>query len=417
MTVVPPFSGEVHEAAKWFPMIQGAEFDRLVESIRDEGLDEPIWLSQEGVLLDGRNRLRACQAAGVEPRWQLYDGDDEVAFIIRRNLDRRHLNERQRSMIAARRHDRPVGNHSESDKFITYAQAAEELNVSVPSVRHGKTVLQEGDETLIAAVDAGAVAVSTAATIAELPKKEQRELIDAGDEKAIIAKANEIKRSKRQRRQEERERKRAEAVERSKGIDVPGCDLRVGDFREVLADLRDVDAVITDPPYPREFLPLLDDLAEWAQLALKPDGLMAVMIGQSYLPEVYARLDGRLPYLWTMAYLTPGGQAVQIWERKVNTFWKPILLYGTTAEWFGDVAKSDINDNDKRHHHWGQSVSGMLDLVRRLVPSGSHIADPFLGAGTTAVAAMRHGCRFTGADIGDEHVDTTRARLVEEAAA
>ncbi len=30
----------------------------------------------------------------------------------------------------------------------------------------------------------------------------------------------------------------------------------------------------------------------------------------------------QMTYHWTVAYLTPGGQAVQLWDRKVNAFWK-----------------------------------------------------------------------------------------------
>jgi site-specific DNA-methyltransferase (adenine-specific) len=136
------------------------------------------------------------------------------------------------------------------------------------------------------------------------------------------------------------------------------------------------------------------------------------MIGQSYLPDVYRLLDGRLPYLWTIAYLTPGGQAVQIWDRKVNTFWKPVLVYGHAAEWFGDVTKSDTNDNDKQHHHWGQSVSGMFDLVKRLTKPSAHIVDPFMGAGTTGLAAAANGCDFTGCDIDEESFTMAQKRLV-----
>jgi len=148
-----------------------------------------------------------------------------------------------------------------------------------------------------------------------------------------------------------------------------------------------------------------------AERVLKPQGLLAVMMGQSYLPEVYRRLDGRLPYLWTLAYLTPGGQAVQVWERKGNTFWKPVLVYGMPHDWLGDVTRSEVNDNDKRHHAWGQSASGMVDIVQRLTKPGWHIADPFLGAGTTALAAHANGCHFTGCDIDADHVERARERL------
>ena len=56
---------------------------------------------------------------------------------------------------------------------------------------------------------------------------------------------------------------------------------------------------------------------------------------------------------------------MQVFPRKVNTFWKPLLWFTKgdyTREWIGDVCKSQTNDNDKRFHQWGQSLSGMADV-------------------------------------------------------
>jgi hypothetical protein len=168
-------------------------------------------------------------------------------------------------------------------------------------------------------------------------------------------------------------------------------------------------AVITDPPYPVEFLPVFTELAEGCKMAGVP--LVAVMSGQSYLPEVVRRLSEHLKYRWTLAYMTPGGQAVQQWQAKVNTTWKPVLLFGDASEWFGDVAVSKPNDNDKRFHGWGQSESGMADLVERLTKPGQLVCDPFLGGGTTAVVSLALGRRFVGCDLDAKHVATTRARV------
>ena len=121
------------------------------------------------------------------------------------------------------------------------------------------------------------------------------------------------------------------------------ADVRLGDFRTVLADLApgSVDAVITDPPYPAEYLPLWSDLAEHAAKWLRPGGILAAMSGQLWLPEVMARLSQHLDYWWQMTYLTPG-DAVRVFPRRVNSQWKPVLLYrngdGPGPPSFGDVA-------------------------------------------------------------------------------
>ena len=220
--------------------------------------------------------------------------------------------------------------------------------------------------------------------------------------------------------------------------DVRHCDFRDLDpeYGETSLTAGSLDAIVTDPPYPAEFLPMFgrkpvgideygsaiysdvdegDGLSEVAARLLKPGGLCAVMVGQSYLPEVMERLSQRLEYHWTIAYLTPGGQAVQVFPRKVNTFWKPVLVFrngeGPANEWFGDVAKSDTNDNDKRYHHWGQSESGMADLIKRLTRPGETVLDPFMGAGTTGVAALAFGRSFIGCDVNADHVQDAKERL------
>ena len=185
------------------------------------------------------------------------------------------------------------------------------------------------------------------------------------------------------------------------------CDIRHCSFEDLLNGDIAPDAIITDPPYPKEFLPLYGRLAE-----LSVDvPLVAIMCGQSYLPEIYAAMSRHLKYRWTLAYLTPGGQSVQLWQAKVNTFWKPILLFGESAEWIGDVCKSDVNDNDKRFHDWGQSVSGMLSIISKLTKPGQTVCDPFLGGGTTAVASLALNRNFVGCDTDAECCQKARQRM------
>ena len=192
------------------------------------------------------------------------------------------------------------------------------------------------------------------------------------------------------------------------------CD----DFVNVLPTLPpdSVDVILTDPPYGQEYLPLYADLAHEGRRVLKPGGSLIVMVGQSYLPEIMALMAQHLTYNWTAAYLTPGGQSPQIWQRRVNTFWKPVLWFvkGTYAgKWVGDVAQSDTNDNDKRFHSWGQSESGMTDLIERFTDPGDLILDPFLGGGTTGVVAVALDRRFIGIDKDQNAVDQSTIRIAE----
>ena len=95
-----------HPAADVFPLMAGAEFDALVDDIRQHGLRQSIVL-YEGKILDGRNRYLACRKAGVEPIiFQHREGcsgiGDPVAWVISVNLRRRHLTPEQRRDIIAK---------------------------------------------------------------------------------------------------------------------------------------------------------------------------------------------------------------------------------------------------------------------------------------------------------------------------
>jgi ParB-like chromosome segregation protein Spo0J len=94
---------KIHPVAEVFPEMSPAELQELADDIKANGLAHPVTRDRDGVILDGRNRLKACEIAGIESRFTVFEGDDPVAFIISTNLKRRHLNESQRAMVAAKR--------------------------------------------------------------------------------------------------------------------------------------------------------------------------------------------------------------------------------------------------------------------------------------------------------------------------
>jgi ParB-like chromosome segregation protein Spo0J len=92
----------VHPVASIFPLMEGEPFDELVKSIQTKGQLKPI-VKHAGVVLDGRNRLRACEELKISPviiEWDGAAGTPED-YIIASNLKRRHLTTSQRAMVAA----------------------------------------------------------------------------------------------------------------------------------------------------------------------------------------------------------------------------------------------------------------------------------------------------------------------------
>ena len=94
------FSGEVHWLAAAFPLLDEDALQELAADIESRGLQHPIVLAPDGTLLDGRNRLAACELAGVEPSFTVTELDP-VAFITGENAHRRHLSAGQRAMAVA----------------------------------------------------------------------------------------------------------------------------------------------------------------------------------------------------------------------------------------------------------------------------------------------------------------------------
>ena len=79
-----------------------AELADLAEGIATNGLVHPIVVDADGALIDGRNRLRACEIAGVEPEFAELNGHgDADAFIVPANLARRNLSKGQQAIALA----------------------------------------------------------------------------------------------------------------------------------------------------------------------------------------------------------------------------------------------------------------------------------------------------------------------------
>ena len=172
---------DIHPAADLFPLLEGPAFDALAADIAAHGLRVPITIHPDGRLLDGRNRLRACEAVGVTVTSETWTGalGSEVDHVISLNLARRHLDESQRAMVGARLATLAQGARTDLAQICAKSQpeAAGRLNVSRRSVQHARVVLDSGTPELIAAVDQGLVPLSHAVKVAKTPKVTQRRVV------------------------------------------------------------------------------------------------------------------------------------------------------------------------------------------------------------------------------------------------
>jgi hypothetical protein len=389
-----------HPIAEIFPLLEGDEFDSLVESVRTRGLLNAIWTHpDDGSIIDGRNRERACARAGVEPRYQTWDGKGSLAaFVVAQNVERRHLTATQKAKLG---------------KALMPLLAAEAKERQQSGKSADGTAGGRGNKTLpkkLGKVSHEGEAVEQAAKLAHTNRKYIADLVKIEKEAPeVYAKIEagdiELPKAKRLLVKVEAEKKllAAGAIVRPA---IETCDLRVCSMQELLGELRGLDAIITDPPYEAAAVPLYGELARLARKALKPNGVLCVMTGGCYLPDILTRLTQHMTWRCGIAYMMPG-QATQVFARKVNCNWKPVLVFGGDKWITRDVVEAE---KDKRFHDQGQGEGGIGRIVDMLTEPDALVCDPFLGAGTTAVACVKLHRRVLGCDVDAAQVETARKR-------
>jgi DNA modification methylase len=187
-----------------------------------------------------------------------------------------------------------------------------------------------------------------------------------------------------------------------------------GDGCDVLRRLPDasVDAVVTDPPYPREYVPLYARLAAELPRVLNRGGSFLAIVPHYALPEVLPAVGRFLKYRWTMCMWQGDGNHPRM-AMGIEVVWKPVVWWVNEA-WpagRGFVKDGFVNaPPDKAHHKWEQSLS-WAEYCVRFAPRGGVVVDPLCGAGTTGVAAVAAGYRYVGVDHDPAALAVARRRI------
>ena len=387
------------------PPLTAEEYKQLEDNILKEGCRDAlvVW---NNTVIDGHNRYEICQKHNIDFKTVdvvFIDEEEAKIWIIDNQNGRRNLTdgwkyelkqERKRLLLVKGLENKAHGEtapgktllslNDKSVKHDTRKELASELGWSTGKVAQADYVWKHGDDKVKEKVKTGEATFSSA--YKDLQKEQRKKEI---------------------------EQERKQVAEKAKRVtNTDKWNIEQANIETWQAP-RQYDFIITDPPYPKEYLYLYEVLAKRADEWLKPGGAVVAMCGQSYLDEIYQMMSKHLEYYWTACYLTPG-QPTPLRQVNVNTTWKPLLIFKRHNEKyagriFGDVFKSDGNDKD--FHKWGQSISGMTDIIERICLEGQYILDPFCGAGTTGIAALKHNCFFDGIDIENENVMIARGRL------
>ena len=129
-----------------------------------------------------------------------------------------------------------------------------------------------------------------------------------------------------------------------------------GSAMDILPNLAAVNCIITDPPYPYEFI------------------------------ETWSDLVGYKPLL---VYQKPPS--------------KP------TNNYFTDTITG--TGRQKKLHEWQQSLAELRDIFNIFTEPEQTILDPFMGSGTTLEAAKKLGRKAIGIDINEKHCENAKNRL------
>jgi site-specific DNA-methyltransferase (adenine-specific) len=207
-----------------------------------------------------------------------------------------------------------------------------------------------------------------------------------------------------------------------------GVTIYHGDCREVLGDLAHerlrVDAILTDPPYgvgkaswdaPEAVWPMLTDAAQACSLLLKPDGVCFWFCSQGQLPraiEATSPLRYRWLFIW---HVTNGMQGGALGFANYT----PALVLGGGNIWrqMQDLRSIPlVPDAFLDAHPTGKPEALMIYLVARTTTApGQLVLDPFMGGGTTVVAAKRLGHRAIGIEQDERYCELAARRLQQEA--
>jgi site-specific DNA-methyltransferase (adenine-specific) len=195
-------------------------------------------------------------------------------------------------------------------------------------------------------------------------------------------------------------------------------ELLYGDFRETLKDIPDnsIDLIFADPPYKKQDLHICNDLAAFAARVLKPGRSIMLYTGGYEIPEVIDYLRNAGLKYWFYVFVKHIGGLSRLWDKKVTVDGKVLLWFvkGERPEYHEPIRNFiESTPPDKSVHDWSQSVAEAEYIISNLTVKNEVVLDPFLGSGTTAIAALKLNRKIIGTEIQEDTFNMTKNKIAE----
>ncbi|ANS03011.1 DNA modification methylase [uncultured Mediterranean phage uvDeep-CGR1-KM17-C101] len=394
---------EVKEEFKnLIPALSVEEYAQLEANILEEGIREPI-ITWNGFIIDGHNRFSIAQRFDLEYKTTSKHFNTEIdvkIWMANNQLGRRNLSDYVKGELMEE-----IEN-LEKEKGKKNISANKGGTTTLPI--NGKEA-HNTQEIISKKLGWSKGKKSQFDVVKKKAPEEVKEKL-RNNEITIHAAYQEIK--KEEKKEEKiQERKKLAEEGAKKEIEI---DFRLGDFEEVFSDLPDgsIDCIITDPPYPYEFIEVWSKLSRFAKRVLKPNGYCVAYSGQMYLPEVMKRMSENLDYYWTFAVYHEGQTQI---VNGINLMcrWKPVLIFQNGKKkienTFQDYFISE--QREKNGHDWQQSKSGVAYLIEMFTKPMDIILEPFAGSGTTIIAAKEKKRKVLAAEINEQTYNIAKALL------
>jgi DNA modification methylase len=188
----------------------------------------------------------------------------------------------------------------------------------------------------------------------------------------------------------------------------------IRNLKEML-DPGSVDAIITDPAYPEEYIPLYGELASLGAYVLKPGGSLLAMCPQRYLPDVLDLMRPHLQWHWLDSNLTghswPRGP---LFHDRVMSYWKPIVWFTKgdyKGEYVPDLYQKPRTKTSKKFHKWQQDEKVFSEIIENHTKPGDTVLDPFCGSGTVVRCSVRLGRIAIGSDIDHNAIEISQREM------